>query len=105
MPALSAATAGSPRTSTMSPFLAHGRGKLLRQLLAVDRLDAFLRHADDDVTEAQAQVLRGYAEGLQIALLVQRGVQRQFAAHRLGDEDDLLVEVHFRNLLRDLPRL
>src|SRR5262249_46051905 len=105
MPALSAATAGSARTSPTSPFLAHGRGKLLRQLLAVDRLDALLRHADDDVTEAGAQVPRGEAEGLQIALLVQRGVQLQNTARGLGDEDDLLVEVHVRYLLGDLPRL
>src|SRR5262249_31853885 len=93
---------GSTRTS---PHFSAAELELLRQLLAVDLLDAFLRHADDDVTETGKQVSRGDAGRLQIALLVQRGVQRQYAALVLGDEDDLLIEVHLWNLLRDLPCL
>src|SRR5688572_1499586 len=77
---------------------------LLGQLFAVHCLHAFPWYTNDDVAEAGTQVPRGQSERLQIAFLIQRCVQRQFAARRLGDEDDLLVEVHFRDLLRDLPR-
>src|SRR5262249_60272557 len=37
----------------------HGRRRLLRQFLAIDCLDPFPRHADDDVAESGAQVSRG----------------------------------------------
>src|SRR5262249_31587333 len=47
------------------------RRTLLWQLLAVDRLDPFLRHADDDVAEAGTQVSRGDADRFEITLLVQ----------------------------------
>src|SRR5262245_36369663 len=96
-----------PSSWKEKPALAPARcpGSLLRQLLAVHRLDALLAYRGDHVAEARGQIARPQTTDHQVALLIERGRQPQLAAPRRADDDNLLGEIDFRDLVRELPRL
>src|SRR5205807_6156126 len=79
---------------------------LVAPLLAVDRLDPRPGDGGDEVAEPRPQVARGAGDELEVALLRQRGVEReQPAAPGRHHQDDLLAEIDRRDLAPRLPGL
>src|SRR5262245_37062844 len=87
-----------PRAKKPARTPASCPGSLLRQLLAVDRLDPFLADGGDHVAKARAQIARPQTADRQVALVIERGEQFDLASRRRGKDDDLLSEIDFRDL-------